>query len=341
MLPEREPPHLPVLLLFNVDATWESHEICEAFEETGRLAEAIGQIGHPLEVVPISDANLLHRLEVYDPRDFIVFNWCEGLPGIPHSEARVAELLESHNFIYTGSEARVLALSEDKAGTKRILSSAGIPTPKWRYCDSSDAGGWDAFPAIVKPAYEHCSAGITPQSVVMTEEDLKRRIHYVHETFRQPALVEDFIDGREFHVSLWGNGRIEMLPPAEMDFSAFGHVQDRLCTYEAKFVPDSIHYKKIGTLLPAPLERRELRSLEKAAIDAYKAIGCRDYARIDIRLREGVFFVLDVNPNADISADASMACAAEVAGYSYGAMGSRLVRLAAKRHPQLGGLPRE
>jgi len=338
MLPEREPPQLPVLLLFNVDAAWEAHEIREAFEETGRIATAIAQIGHPLEIVPIRDANLQHRIERYDPREFIVFNWCEGLPGIAHSEDRVAELLESRRFTYTGSEARVLRLSEDKARTKRILKVFGVPTPAWRYCDSSDTGGWDAFPAIVKPAYEHCSAGITPESVVMTERDLKRRIRYVLETFHQPALVEDFIDGREFHVSLWGNGRIEMLPPAEMDFSAFGQVQDRLCTYEAKFVPDSVHYKKISTLLPAPLEAHEFSSIEKTAVDAYKAIGCRDYARIDIRLRNGVFFVLDVNPNADISADASMACAAELAGYSYGAMGSRLVRLAAKRHPQLGGL---
>jgi D-alanine-D-alanine ligase len=338
MVPEREPHELPVLLLFNVDATWEAHEIRETFEETDRLATAIAQMGHPLEIIPILKTNLLHQIEGYDPRDFIAFNWCEGLPGLAHSEARVAELLESNLFTYTGSEARVLALSEDKARTKRILKRFGVPTPQWRYCDSSDTGGWDAFPAIVKPAYEHCSAGITPDSVVMTERDLKRRIHYVLETFHQPALVEDFIDGREFHVSLWGNGRIEMLPPAEMDFSAFGQIQDRLCTYEAKFVPDSVHYTKISTLLPAPLGKQALQLLEKTAVAAYKAIGCRDYARIDIRLKDGVFFVLDVNPNADISADASMACAAELAGYSYGAMGSRLVSLAAKRHPQLGGL---
>ena len=81
MLPEREPPDLPVLLLFNVDATWEAHEIQEAYEETGRLAASIAQIGHPLEMLPIRDADLLRHLKGYEPRDFIVFNWCEGLPG--------------------------------------------------------------------------------------------------------------------------------------------------------------------------------------------------------------------------------------------------------------------
>jgi D-alanine-D-alanine ligase len=100
-------------------------------------------------------------------------------------------------------------------------------------------------------------------------------------------------------------------------------------------VPGSKHYEGIKTLLPAPLDGVDLRSLERVCQDAYRAGGCRDYGRIDVRLRDGLFYVLDVNPNADISADASLACAAEVAGYSYGEMASRIVRLAAKRHPRL------
>jgi D-alanine-D-alanine ligase len=134
-------------------------------------------------------------------------------------------------------------------------------------------------------------------------------------------------------VSLWGNGTIEMLPPAEMDFSQFKDVHDRLCTYESKFVPGSRHYEGIHTLLPAPLSPKEMRLLREVCRAAYRTIGCRDYGRIDIRIRDGVFHVLDVNPNADISADASLACAAEMAGYSYGETGSRIIRLAAKRHP--------
>jgi D-alanine-D-alanine ligase len=166
----------------------------------------------------------------------------------------------------------------------------------------------------------------------MTEEELLRRVEYVVETYDQPALVEDFIDGREFRVSIWGNTQLLILPPAEMDFSAFDDVRERLCTYDAKFVPESAHYRKIETLLPASLTEAERRRLERVSRLAYRALGCRDYARIDIRLRNGIFFVLDVNPNADISTDASMAFAAENAGYSYGAMGSYIARLAARRH---------
>ncbi|MGB9723938.1 MAG: hypothetical protein ACP5OO_03410 [Chloroflexia bacterium] len=144
------------------------------------------------------------------------------------------------------------------------------------------------------------------------------------------------MDGREFHVSLWGNGRIQVLPPAEMDFSAFDDPRRRLCDFDAKFTPGSPSYEHIQVHLPAPLSREEQTCLERIARATYRATGCRDYARLDIRMRDGVFYVLDVNPNPDISADTSTALAAAAAGYSYGELGSRLVYLAAARHPLLG-----
>jgi D-alanine-D-alanine ligase len=185
----------------------------------------------------------------------------------------------------------------------------------------------------VKPSREHCSHGVTTDAVVTSPRELEDRIGYILDTFRQPALVEDFIDGREFHVSLWGNGSVRLLPPAEMDFTLFADVRDRLCTYDSKFMPGSSHYVKIGLQLPAPLDEAEYERLKKTSILAYKTSGCRDYARLDIRLRDGIFYVLDVNPNSDISAEASMACAAECAGYSHGEMISHIINLAAKRHP--------
>jgi D-alanine-D-alanine ligase len=216
------------------------------------------------------------------------------------------------------------------------LDKAGIPTPAWRICNSPDIKDWKIFPAIVKPQNEHCSAGITPESVVMNQTDLKNRISFILDKYSQPALVEDFIDGREFHVSVWGNDKLTVLPAAEMDFSDFGNMKDRLCTYDAKFIPGSRHYEKIETLLPAPLTNDQKKDLEHVCGNAYRAIGCRDYARMDIRLRDNVFYVLDVNPNADISSDASMACAAEADGISYAQMGSLIVRMAAQRHPVMG-----
>jgi D-alanine-D-alanine ligase len=129
---------------------------------------------------------------------------------------------------------------------------------------------------------------------------------------------------------------VQMLPVAEMDFSRFDDVRDRLCTYESKYDPGSRHYEGIQLLLPAPLTQAEHDLLYRTALLAYQAYRCRDYARLDIRLRDGVFYILDINPNPDISSDNSMTFAAEAAGYSFGAMGSHLIRLAAARHPVFG-----
>jgi D-alanine-D-alanine ligase len=327
---------MPVLLLYNVDPAWSAEEKDEVSTVSAQLGRAMQDVGHPTTFVEVGHNGISECLKDYHPLEYIVLNWCENLPGVAHSEWMAAWTMERLGFVFTGADALTLALSQDKFRVKKILDGSGVPTPEWIVRTSPDTDGWNRFPAIVKPVNEHCSEGITPDSVVTNSVELARRVAYILDTYRQPAIVEDFIDGREFHVSLWGNGRLEMLPPAEMDFSLFQDIHDRLCTYDSKFVPGSVHYEKIRTLLPAPLNSSDLERLEQVCKAAYQAIGCRDYARIDVRYRDGVFYILDVNPNADISADASMACAAELTGFSYGEMGSCLVRLAARRHPVWG-----
>jgi D-alanine-D-alanine ligase len=324
---------LPVLLLHNIDHAWDPADIDITLQEIANLESALEEQGHPVTNVPVFNADLSSCLSSYDTDGHIVFNWCEEIPGVAHSEALAAEMLEDLDFTYTGSTPEVLRFCWHKEKFKRLLERAGVPTPRWRIYDSLDIGDWNCFPAIVKPSREHCSYGVTTDAVVTSPQELRDRIVYILDTFRQPALVEDFIDGREFHVTLWGNGNIRMLPPAEMDFALFDDVRDRLCTYDSKFMPGSSHYIKIGLQLPAPLTDTEYGRLRKTSILAYKTIGCRDYARFDVRLRNGIYYVLDVNPNSDISAEASMACAAEFAGYSHGEMISHIVNLAAKRHP--------
>ncbi len=336
MSAEDTPTGLPVLLLHNLDPTWAPSDIDEVLQEVNRLEAALRSQGHPITSVAVQDANLADRLRSYHPHDYVVLNWCEELAGLPRSDALVAEILEQHHFTYTGSTPEVLALSWDKPRAKQLLADRGVPTPRWQVFHTPAADGWDCFPAIVKPAREHCSLGVTAEAVVLNRRELEDRVAHVLEAFGQPALVEDFIDGREFHVSLWGDGCPRMLPPAEMDFTAFSDVRDRLCTYDSKFRPGSRHYDQIQLRLPAPLDEAEHDLLERVALAAYRAVGCRDYGRLDIRMRDGVFYVLDVNPNPDICADTSTACAAEAAGYSYGAMLSRLVGFAARRHPVFG-----
>jgi D-alanine-D-alanine ligase len=328
-----EPAKIPVILLYSVDPDWTQVEKDEVIHLTTQLGQALIDMGYPLVFVPIEDDDIAKYLNCFDPAGHIVFNWCEGLPGIERSEGLVAKRLDTLGFTFTGADSDTLDLAYDKYRVKVLLDQARIPTPAWRVFHSPEPGDWNIFPAIVKPINEHCSMGITQDSVVLNPEELKNRISFVLDQYCQPALVEDLIDGREFHVSVWGNETLTVLPAAEMDFSFFSNVKDRLCTYDAKFIPGSEHYEKIETLLPAPLASAETLALEMVCKNAYVALGCRDYARMDIRLRDNVFYVLDVNPNADISIDASMACAAEVAGISYGQMGSLIVSMAAQRHP--------
>jgi len=333
---EIAPEKIPVVLLYNVDPDWAPAEREEVIHLSTHLGHALIEVGYPTVLAPLVDGDIAGRLEAFDPSGHIIFNWCESVPGVEHSEWLVAQKLEMLGYTFTGAGSEALALAQDKFRVKVLLDQAGISTPDWRMFRAGESVRWDRFPAIIKPVNEHCSAGITRDSVVLNEADLVRRVPLILEQYRQPAIVEDFIDGREFHVSVWGNEELTVLPVAEMDFSFFGDVQDRLCTYESKFVPGSGHYEKIETRLPAPLSPPEQAALEKVCCDAYRALGCRDYARMDIRLRDSIFYVLDVNPNADISHDASMACAAEEAGLSYGQMGGMIVRMAARRHPVFG-----
>jgi len=330
------PEKMNVLLLFDLNPEWTNAEKEEVAQAHSRLSGALLSSGFCIDFLPVVDQYFPERLRAYDSRECVLFNWCEGIPGLHHSEYLVVRHLEQLGFVFTGSGSATLALSYDKHRVKQILDRKGVPTPHWKLYTSSEANGWHQFPAIVKPAIGHCSEWLTSESVAMNPKELNDRIAYLVDEVGLPALVEDFIDGREFHVSLWGNGRVEMLPPAEMDFSAFSDVHDRLCTYDAKFIPGSVHYENIRTVLPSALNTGELAELERVCMAAYRAIGCRDYGRIDVRMRDGKFHVLDINPNPDISEDASMASAAEHAGLSHSDMATFLVSLAAKRHPVFG-----
>jgi D-alanine-D-alanine ligase len=329
---------LPVLLITNLDPSWPLEVIQDYEAETHLLINAMIGVGHLIRDVCIQSADLEMALVGFSPDEYLVFNWCEELPGIPRSEYQVAETLERMGFTFTGSDSSTLFLGQDKNKVKQILQMKRIPTPMWQVLTRADQINWVRFPAIVKAAFEHCSYGITRESVVQSTAELIRRVSYIFDEFHQPALVEEFIDGREFHVGVIGNGALHVLPPAEIDYSDLNDIHDRLCTYEANFDKDSQAYKNTIPKLPASLTRSQQSNLEHVAITAYHATNCRDYARMDIRLRDNVFYVLDVNHNADISSENSMVLGAELEGYSYGQFGSLLVNLAAQRHPKLSTL---
>jgi D-alanine-D-alanine ligase len=325
---------LSVLLLYNLDPSWSQQDIQECHAAASLLTNSLVDAGHHVQEVCVQSAELETALEGFNPDEHLIFNWCEELPGIPRSEHMVAQALERMGFTFTGSGSQTLALGQDKPRVKRLLHKRQIPTPTWQVYSTTRKINWTRFPAIVKLAFEHCSYGITRESVVQSTSELARRVQFVVNEMHQPALVEEFIDGREFHVGVIGNGNLSVLPPAEIDYSSFDDIHDRLCTYESNYDPTSLAYQLTLPKLPVILTKGQLRTLEEIVIAAYRAIDCRDYARMDIRLRDGVFYLLDVNPNPDISSDNSLTLGAGLVGYSYGQFGSLLVNLAAQRHPR-------
>lgn len=321
------------ILLYSIMSDWTQ-------DDTLLSEECITRMKRGLSVVGLESAHVAVRKDVagplrgFDPREYVVFNWAEGLDGAPNAYDAVPPVLEEMGFAYTGADAWTLAASLDKAYTKKILLENKIPTPVSKVYDRAVLNGWRRYPALVKPATEHCSFGITREAVVDNPQQLKDRIQYVIDTWKCPALVEDFIDGTEFNVSVWGNGdEAQVLPISAMDYSAFADYHDRLCTFDAKWNPESEAYRLTAVQCPADLDKTLKRRIERVALATYRALKLRDYGRVDMRVRNGVPYVLDVNANPDITMEGGFARSARAAGYDYGQMTARILTLAARRMP--------
>jgi D-alanine-D-alanine ligase len=205
-----------------------------------------------------------------------------------------------------------------------------VPTPTWQLVERGKLKGWERYPAIVKVANEHGSECLTDASVVHDRQSLRERVEELGITYRK-LIVSEYIGGREFSVSLWGDGRIEALPVVEIDYSAFPPEWPRVRTFDAKWDANSEAYNEIRVVCKPPLSRALKNRIEHVAHAAYQACRLRDYGRIDIRLRDQEPLVIDVNSNPDIVGDSTFVLAAERGGYDYSAMLERIVRLAIRR----------
>lgn len=305
-------------------------------EEIGAVEEALHSSGHRCFVMAIRDEILTPLHWLLDIRPDVVFNLCESVYGNTCWEMNIPAMLDLFRIPYTGSSPLTLGLCQDKGKVKDILQSQGILTPRYKIFDRG-AGPikGNIFPIIVKPLHEDGSLGISRESVVFDDETLARRIQYVIETYHQPALVEEFIDGRELNVGLVEtNGKVGVLPISEIDYSGFPEEVPKICGYEAKWVTDSYEYQKSKPVCPAPLEWVMKKRVEHIAVRVFKLFECRDYARVDIRIdRDGKIYVLEVNPNPDISPQSGMARAIKVQGMDYTEFVRVLLERALQRKP--------
>lgn len=324
-----------VLVLYNYSPTLIKGEPKDILAERGviacaqAVAKALREAGYTVEIVAFS-TDIEAALAPYPPREWIVFNLGEGLEGRLFEEARIAWALEAMGYRFTGSPGEAIARSTHKAKAKVILAMAGVPTPPWKLLrDPAEVDGWQLDgPVIVKPVSEDASIGIGPEAVITSPSQLKERVFYILSRYRQAALAEKFIVGREFNVSLWGS-EPEVLPLAEVDFRAFANPLERIVSFAAKWEPDSFEYKNTPVLCPASVDPELKAKIEDVARKAWHAIGCRGYARVDMRVdQEGNPYVVEVNCNPDLSPDAGFYRAARAAGYTYSEMVVRILRMA-------------
>ena len=323
-----------IIALTNESPDWPAEDRTWGDQMLNTLTDGLRAEGYTVH--PIKFFDDLSPLEAFDPREWLVWNWGEEMAGRPWTEAAVAAELERRGFAYTGSPAEVIDFAQNRFRVKQRLTQAGLPTLPGRvFADPAPAAEWMHFPAIVKGANQHASFGITGDSVVDTPEALARRITYLRDAYGDDALVEPFLDTREFQVAVWGNGAPEALPPMEFDYSIFSDRRDRLYTYDWKFDHHSRGYKEIRMPCPAPDDKPEWRTrLEAVAVQAYKVIGLRDYGRFDMRMLGDEPQILDANPNPDMDPISVVPAASRALGLTYGQMASRIAGFAAVRMPR-------
>lgn len=265
-------------------------------------------------------------LRRYDTSSTVIFNYCDGFHDGPSGYDPITFLYETLGFAYTGSDDTTLKQALDKSIAKAQMLRHGIPTPTYRVFNDSKVNEWNLFPAIVKPNGYHASYGITQKAVVHSHHELKRQVEYLLDEWQQAALVEDFIGGQEYRVSLWGNTEVEVLPLMSVHYLQAPDPQEAFQDYDTKWDESRMHFE-----IPAQVKPSVRTHIERIAKATYHATRMRDYGGIDIRLRGDMPYILDPNHNPDISEVSYIVRMAESLGYDYAGVLARIVRLAAMR----------
>lgn len=291
--------------------------------------QALTAAGHTARKCVISRNPVKFIREFHRFKPHAIFNLCESVAGDAGQEKNVAALFEMLKARFTGNGPMPLTICQNKAFTKRILKSAGIPTPPFAVVtEDLEIELPFELPAMVKPVREDGSVGITARSFVKTQKRLAERIRYIKRNFGQPALIEKYAPGREFQVSVMGNSSPEVLAIAELSYKGLPRHLPRICTYAAKWDTNSSYYKCTNPIIPARAGEKTEKKLVDISLRIFEIFNMRGYARVDFRVYRNKPTVIDINPNPDFSADAGFARAAAWAGFPYPALANRLVELA-------------
>ena len=267
----------------------------------------------------------------------LIFNLTESYAGDDTKDMNIAAYLDLLDRQYTGAGPHALYLAQDKALAKKIFAFHDIRTP---YFATSYKGRLDhahdiSFPLIVKPTSEDGSIGIDASSVVGSVKELMEKIHYIHEEFDAPALIEEYIEGREIYAAVLGNGNAEALPLVELDLSKLPEGTPRIAGTEVKWEKETHAYRVTKSAPVEDMDEDTTRRLSETALAAYQALKLRDYGRIDMRLTDkGDVYVIEANPNPWLSRSAEFAMAAKKSGRSYTQLVGEIVELARSRYAE-------
>ena len=264
----------------------------------------------------------------------LFFNLTESYAGDDTMDMNLAAYLDLLEKPYTGAGPHALYLAQDKSLAKKIFAFHGIRTPFFAtsYKGKLDHSHDIAFPLIVKPCSEDGSIGIDSSSVVGSVKELMERIHYIHEEFDAPALIEEYIEGREMYVGVIGNDNAEALPIVELDLSKLPDGTPRIAAAEVKWGKGTQAYRDTKSAIATDLMEESIAALQQTAVAAYQALELRDYGRVDMRLQhDGRVHVIEVNPNPWLSSKAEFAMAARKSGRTYSQLVAEIVELAVAR----------
>src|SRR5271170_7454786 len=304
-------------------------------EDREEIFEALEKLGHePFYQVLDGRPQCLTALAKCDAD--LVFNLTESFAGDDTKEMNVAAYMDLLDMPYTGGGPHAHFLAQDKGTAKKMFEFHGIKTPFFAtsYRGRIEHAHDISFPLIVKPSWEDGSIGIDAASVVKNIKEMMERIEYIQDEFDSPALIEEYIEGREIYAGILGSyDRSQVLPLIELDLSRLPEGTPKIASYDVKFEKNTEAYKLTKSAIAENLDEETIKRLSDTALAAYRALKLRDYGRIDMRLApNGDVYVIEANPNPWLASRQEFAMAAKASGLSYTEMIGSIIDLAMGRY---------
>lgn len=335
--------HLHIVVVYNAyeeglpEAEEDRAGMADLRTQIRHVARTLRQLGHIVTILPLAHDLFAFQRKLRRLNPDVVFNLYDDVVHGALYDMRLAALVQMMGFPLTGSGALALGLTRYKFMSATLLAGAGIPIPpNTVILESGQAVNqhkW-LFPIIVQPGQEHAGIGLERNSIVDSKKALRLKVREILRTYKQPALAQHFLPGREFNVGVVGGNRLRVLPLAEVDYSALPEDIPPIMSYAAKWLDNTPEYEHTDVICPALVEPELAERISSVALQAFRAVGGRGYGRVDIRLDEDdVPCVLEVNCNPCLDEGMGLARSAEVAGFSYPQLLQLILRAALEPQP--------